>query len=96
MRILDWVSSPRAVLAHPNVRAFVSHCGINSVHESLAAGTPIVGIPMLADQRDMAARVADAGVGVWMDKSRFRGSELALAGPAQIARAGAATSLQIL
>jgi UDP:flavonoid glycosyltransferase YjiC (YdhE family) len=70
VRVQPWVASPRAILAHPNVRAFVSHCGINSVYESLAAGTPIVGIPMMADQRDMAVRVSDAGVGVWLDKTR--------------------------
>lgn len=71
VRITNWVPSPRAVLAHPNVRVFLTHCGINSVHESLVAGTPIVGIPMLADQRDMAVRVADAGAGLWLEKSEF-------------------------
>lgn len=76
IRVTNWVPSPRAVLAHANVRVFVSHCGVNSVHESLAAGTPIVGIPMLADQRDMAARVADAGVGLWLEKTRFTSETL--------------------
>jgi UDP:flavonoid glycosyltransferase YjiC (YdhE family) len=76
IRVVNWIESPRAVLAHPNVRVFVSHCGINSVYESMMAGTPVVGIPMLSDQRDMAARVADAGVGLWMDKTRFTAAEL--------------------
>jgi UDP:flavonoid glycosyltransferase YjiC (YdhE family) len=76
VRVLAWGPPPLAVLAHPNVRVFVSHCGINSVHESLTAGTPIVGIPMFADQRDMAVRVADAGVGLWLDKSRFSAGDL--------------------
>jgi UDP:flavonoid glycosyltransferase YjiC (YdhE family) len=76
IRVVDWIESPRALLAHPNVRVFVSHCGINSVYESMVAGTPVVGIPMLSDQRDMAARVADAGVGVWMDKTRFTAAQL--------------------
>jgi UDP:flavonoid glycosyltransferase YjiC (YdhE family) len=76
IRAVNWTESPRAVLAHPNVRAFVSHCGINSVYESMTAGTPVVGIPMLSDQRDMAARVADAGVGLWMDKTRFTAAGL--------------------
>jgi MGT family glycosyltransferase len=79
IRIVPRVSSPRAVLSHPNVRVFVSHCGINSVYESIASGTPVVGIPMLSDQRDMAVRVADAGVGRWMHKSRFTAAELASA-----------------
>jgi UDP:flavonoid glycosyltransferase YjiC (YdhE family) len=76
VRLLEWGPPPLAILAHPNVRAFVSHCGINSVHESLSAGTPIVGIPMFADQRDMAVRVADAGAGVWLDKGRFGADDL--------------------
>jgi UDP:flavonoid glycosyltransferase YjiC (YdhE family) len=68
VRVEPWVASQLGVLAHPNVKVFVSHCGVNSVHESLAAGTPIVGIPMLADQRDMAMRVQDAGVGKALEK----------------------------
>jgi MGT family glycosyltransferase len=76
IRILDWGPPPLAILAHPNVKAFISHCGINSVHESLHAGTPIIGIPMLADQRDMAVRVADAGVGLWLHKQRFTADAL--------------------
>jgi UDP:flavonoid glycosyltransferase YjiC (YdhE family) len=76
VRVTNWVPSPRAVLAHPNVRVFLTHCGINSVHESLVAGTPMVGIPMLADQRDMAVRVADAGAGLWLEKSQFTADAL--------------------
>ena len=76
VRVEAWLVSQSAVLAHPNVRVFVSHCGINSVHESLAAGTPIVGLPMLADQRDMAIRVEDAGVGLALDKRRLTSDAL--------------------
>jgi UDP:flavonoid glycosyltransferase YjiC (YdhE family) len=65
-----------AVLAHPKVAVFVSHCGINSVYESVRGGTPIVGVPMFADQRDMAVRVADAGIGLWLDKRRFTAEQL--------------------
>jgi MGT family glycosyltransferase len=76
LTVMNWIPSPRALLAHPNVRVFVSHCGINSVQESLAAGTPIVGIPVLADQRDMATRLADAGVGLWLEKTRVTAAAL--------------------
>lgn len=76
VRLVNWIESPRAVLAHPNVRTFVSHCGINSVYESIAAGTPVVGIPIFSDQRDMAVRVSDAGAGLWVDKSRFTATQL--------------------
>jgi MGT family glycosyltransferase len=76
LRIIEWGPPPISILSHPNVRVFVSHCGINSVHESLYAGTPIVGIPMLGDQRDMGARIEDAGVGLCLDKTRFTAGQL--------------------
>jgi len=76
LRVLDWGPAPTAVLSHPGVKVFVSHCGINSVYESIHAGTPIVGIPMFADQRDMAVRVADAGIGVWLNKQLFTATAL--------------------
>ncbi|MBL9005522.1 MAG: glycosyltransferase family 1 protein [Myxococcales bacterium] len=76
VRIESWVPSVSAVLSHENVRVFISHCGVNSVYESLAAGTPIVGIPMMAGQREMAVRVKDAGVGLYVNKSTFTPAEL--------------------
>ena len=79
IRLLEWGPPPQSVLAHPNVRLLVSHCGINSVHEAIAAGAPIVGLPMFADQRDMAVRVQDAGAGVWLDKYDFTAEALAAA-----------------
>ena len=79
VRIACWLPSQIAVLAHPQVKAFVSHCGINSVHESLSLGVPIVGLPFLADQRDMAMRVQDAGAGLVLDKVSFSASSLSAA-----------------
>ncbi|HWI19173.1 MAG TPA: glycosyltransferase [Vicinamibacterales bacterium] len=76
LRVMEWGPQPFAILSHPNVKVFVSHCGINSAHESIAAGTPIAGIPMFADQRDMAVRIADAGVGTWFDKRALTGAQL--------------------
>ncbi|MBW4621298.1 MAG: glycosyltransferase [Cyanosarcina radialis HA8281-LM2] len=76
IRIDAWGPPLLAILKHPQVRVFVSHCGINSTQESLAAGTPIVGIPMLADQFDMAMRVEDARVGLILNKLTFSASEL--------------------
>jgi UDP:flavonoid glycosyltransferase YjiC (YdhE family) len=76
IRVEPWVPSQLAVLRHPNVRAFISHCGTNSVQESVHAGTPIVGIPLFAAQGDMALRVEDAGIGSWLDKHRFTPEQL--------------------
>jgi UDP:flavonoid glycosyltransferase YjiC (YdhE family) len=76
VRVESWVPSQVSLLRHPNVLAFLSHCGVNSVHESLCASTPVVGIPLFAAQGDMAWRVQDAGVGVWLDKYRFTPQQL--------------------
>lgn len=53
-----------AVLSHPKVSMFVSHCGGNSVAESILAEKPLVCCPMGADQPANAARIESAGIGV--------------------------------
>jgi UDP:flavonoid glycosyltransferase YjiC (YdhE family) len=76
VRVEAWLPQLAAVLHHPRVRAFVSHCGTNSVQESLLQGTPVVGIPLFGPQRDMAIRLEDSGVGVHLSKHRFTPDEL--------------------
>lgn len=76
LRVTTWVSSQLGTLAHPATRVFISHCGINSVHESVYLGTTLLCIPILADQADMAARVHDAGVGTFLSKSTFTAGSL--------------------
>ncbi|TKW22618.1 hypothetical protein SEVIR_4G240300v4 [Setaria viridis] len=62
--VRGWVPQ-RSVLAHRAVGGFVSHCGWNSVMESLAAGKPILAWPMIAEQHLNARHVADiVGAGV--------------------------------
>jgi polyene glycosyltransferase len=72
LRRESWVSSQIAVLRHPNTRAFVCHCGVNSVHEAVICGVPIVGIPLFADQQDMAIRGLDAGVALLLPKHALK------------------------
>lgn len=47
--IAPWVAQT-SVLAHKAVGAFLSHCGWNSTLESIAAGVPLVAMPVFADQ----------------------------------------------
>jgi UDP:flavonoid glycosyltransferase YjiC (YdhE family) len=51
----------REVLATASVH--VSHCGCNSVHESLLAGVPLVCMPQAYDQFPLAGRVHELGAG---------------------------------
>ncbi|MBR1969172.1 MAG: glucosyltransferase [Clostridia bacterium] len=56
-----------AVLEKADV--FVSHCGMNSVSESLYFEVPLVMLPQTAEQKGVAERVAQLGAGLKPDKS---------------------------
>ncbi|XWS44198.1 hypothetical protein CRYUN_Cryun15aG0023600 [Craigia yunnanensis] len=47
--VREWVDQ-REILMHQSVQGFLSHCGWNSVSESICAGVPILAWPMLAEQ----------------------------------------------
>ena len=51
----------REVLSHASVH--ITHCGANSIHESLAAGVPMVCLPQGADNWSWAQRIAELEVG---------------------------------
>lgn len=51
-------------LVLPQVTAIVSQCGHGTVMKALAHGVPLVCLPLLGDQPDIAARVVHAGAGV--------------------------------
>jgi MGT family glycosyltransferase len=55
-----------AVLA--GAAAFVSHAGMGGVMEALAAGVPQVAVPFTPEQELNAARLAELGVGVRLDR----------------------------
>ncbi|HYF27910.1 MAG TPA: glycosyltransferase [Baekduia sp.] len=56
----------------------VTHCGHGTTLKALAAGVPVVGVPLGRDQHDIAARVVHAGAGERVDPT---------AGPEAIAAA---------
>ena len=60
------------LLAHPSVRAVVSHCGMAGAQEALYHGKPLVCVPFFGDQPDVAARVRDSGAGVVLDRNALR------------------------
>ncbi|XP_048535869.1 scopoletin glucosyltransferase-like [Triticum urartu] len=62
--VRGWIPQ-RSVLAHPAVGGFLSHCGWNSVMESLAAGKPVLVWPQMAEQHLNAHHVTHIiGAGV--------------------------------
>ena len=56
-----------AVLEKADV--FVSHCGMNSVSESLYFEVPLVMLPQTSEQKGVAGRVSQLGAGIKLDKS---------------------------
>jgi MGT family glycosyltransferase len=51
-------------LVFPHTAVFVTHCGHGSVIRALAAGVPLVAVPMGRDQTDIAIRIVERGVGL--------------------------------
>ncbi|EDW18920.1 UDP-glucosyltransferase 2 [Drosophila mojavensis] len=51
----------QAILAHEQVKLFISSCGQLSVWESIAGDTPILAIPILAEQEVLAKRLQQKG-----------------------------------
>ncbi len=56
-----------AVLEKADV--FVSHCGMNSVSESLYFGVPLVMLPQTSEQKGVATRVLQLGAGLMPEKA---------------------------
>lgn len=60
----EWVDQVK-ILRHEGVKGFLSHCGWNSVMESISAGVPILAMPFMAEQQLNARFVAEeTGVGL--------------------------------
>lgn len=66
----------QAVLSHPAVCAFISHCGMNSINEALYFEKPILALPFFGDQHYNAARLVDLGVALKLDKKHFDSIEV--------------------
>ncbi|KAK4402380.1 UDP-glycosyltransferase 90A1 [Sesamum angolense] len=64
MVVKEWVDQ-RGILRHGGVKGFLSHCGWNSVMESISAGVPLLALPLMAEQHMNARFVAEEiGVGL--------------------------------
>ena len=57
----------------------ITHGGLNSVMEALAAGVPVLAIPITGDQFGVAARIAYTGVGEIVPAAKCTGSRVGAA-----------------
>lgn len=55
------------ILAHPNIKLFISHCGLGGVVEAKHHGVPVLGLPVYGDQPKNAEIVVNEGWGLSLD-----------------------------
>ncbi|VDK58190.1 unnamed protein product [Gongylonema pulchrum] len=67
------------ILDHPKLRAFVSHCGLNSLTESVIAGVPVICIPLFGDQMRNARTGQKRNIAMILDKQDLTADDLASA-----------------
>ncbi|XP_017040218.1 UDP-glucosyltransferase 2 [Drosophila ficusphila] len=73
--ISKWFPQPD-ILAHPNVKLFITHGGLLSTIESIYFGKPILGLPVFYDQHLNVQRAKQAGYGLNADLWSANASEL--------------------
>ncbi|XP_030383419.1 UDP-glucuronosyltransferase [Scaptodrosophila lebanonensis] len=56
-----------AILAHPQVKVFISSCGVLSTLESIVGNTPLLAIPILAEQEVLAKRLQLQGASLTLN-----------------------------
>lgn len=49
------------ILAHPNIKLFISHCGKGGITEAKYHGVPILAVPIFADQFINAEKIVSEG-----------------------------------
>lgn len=64
--ISPWIPQ-RDVLAHPNIKLFITHGGLLGTTEAIFEGIPVLGIPIYADQQMNVVKAENMGIGIYMD-----------------------------
>jgi len=74
--IREWLPQA-ALLSHSAVKLFISHCGMNSAHETMLAGKPSICIPQSGEQIAVAQRFLTLKLGHFFSPTHFNNTELA-------------------
>ncbi|KAH7726095.1 Protein UGT-54 [Aphelenchoides avenae] len=66
VHVFEWIDQV-SILAHPKTRAFITHCGMNSLNEAATHGVPVIAVPLFSDQLFNAATAIKRRTGVYLD-----------------------------
>ncbi|CAG5031200.1 unnamed protein product [Parnassius apollo] len=64
------------LLRHPNVKLFITQGGLQSTDESITAGVPLIGIPMLGDQWYNAEKYVHHKIGIKLSLEKLTENQL--------------------
>lgn len=70
IKFVKWVPQ-QDILAHKNVKVFISHGGLQSSEEALYFGVPVLGIPFFGDQYQNINRIVEQKVGLKVLKDQI-------------------------
>ncbi|XP_050800389.1 2-hydroxyacylsphingosine 1-beta-galactosyltransferase isoform X2 [Gopherus flavomarginatus] len=74
-KLREWLPQ-NDLLGHTNIKAFLSHGGLNSIFETMYHGVPVVGIPLFGDHYDTMTRVQAKGMGILLNWKTITEDEL--------------------
>ena len=75
IKVLPWVPQ-NDLLGHHKTRALLFPGGNNGFYEALYHGVPMVILPLLSEQFDVAARATTNGLGITLDKSTVTSGDI--------------------
>ena len=77
VKVFSWLPQ-NDILGHPKTKLFITHCGINGLHEALYNAVPIIGFPLFAEQHENCHRAYKKGFGLEMKIQDFTSDQLFL------------------
>ena len=72
---MEWLPQ-NDLLAHKDIKAFVSHVGQKSLYEAAYHGVPVVAFPLYADQHSNAKKAEHFGLGIAVNHKTLDAQQL--------------------
>ncbi|XP_068918277.1 UDP-glucosyltransferase 2-like isoform X1 [Tenebrio molitor] len=74
VKIVEWAPQT-AIMAHKNIKAFITQCGLQSIEEAIYYNVPIVGLPFYGDQGNNAKIMESKRLGVKLKPAELKKDE---------------------